>query len=221
MLGALMSGSSVTYYLAIDSLTVGQGVASEFQYVWMAMIAQAIMDRKAPRFKTIILMFVLVAGSLLGSGLADELAGTGIVSVNPQGIEFGFASAAFYALFLVLNGLVAPTQPVVSRTFVMAAAGCVVLLTFSCLRGLGTDMLAASALPGLVQGLCMVVGPLSLFGIAVRGISGEAAAVLAAVELPVAVITGAIVLGTPVSPFMVVGVVLICLGVSLKLDWQP
>lgn len=214
VLGAVSTISSITYYLAINLLSVGSAVAIQFQYVWMTVVIQAIAERKAPNGLVIVAVFMVIVGTLFASGLADEFL-SGAFTANALGLVFALICAVFYALFIFFNGRIAPDEPAAPRTFVMVSGGFIVALFVGGDLFLNPSELVALLPGGLVLGLMMSVIPVLCIVGASSRLPGGIVAILTSTELPAAVLAGALIFGDAVTPLVVIGVVLILVSVAL------
>lgn len=220
VLGAVSTISSATYYLAIDLLSVSAAVAIQFQYVWIVIVMQLASERRRPDVQTVVVIALVMGGTVLGSGVADELMGGGM-SLSASGIAFALICAVFYALFIFFNGRVAPDQPPVARTFVLSLGGFAVSLVFG--HGFYLDLSANVGLipGGIAMALIMTIVPvLCIVGASTRLQSGLVA-VLTSIELPAAALAGVLLLGEHVTPLVVAGVILILAGVAVSNMRKP
>ena len=217
MIGSMSALSTLFYYCAIDLLSVGQAVALQFQYVWITVVIQAIVERRAPGKRVIISAGLIVGGTLLGSGMADELLfGEGLASFSLAGFCFAMLCALFYAGFIYLNGRVAIEHPAPTRMLFATLGGAIVisLVTPDFFTG-GCDI-AAIAPGGMLMGLIMSVVPCLGLSIAAKRLPGGIVAILSSSELPVAVLAGFLMFGESVTPLVVAGVVIICTSIALS-----
>ena len=214
-LGAVGAFAAIAYYFAIDLLSVGQAVSSQFQYIWIMVIMQAVYSRALPTKITVVAALLTIIGTVLGSGFLDELVG-GKAVMNPVGLISAVACAVFYATHVFANGHVAVDQPAVPRAFFQAVSGLVVSTVF--LFAVGQQSLDfAGILPWtIVLGLTMNMLPVIFIIIASRKLNGGIVGILLSAELPVAVIMGVLVLGESVNIVRIIGLVIIVAGVILS-----
>ena len=216
VLGMTSVFSSVGYYIAIDLISVGAAVALQFQYVWMAVVFQCIFERTAPGKTTVISALMIVAGAVMASGMAEELA-AGSLQMDPVGIFFALLCAVFYALFIYMNGRVATEHHPVPRTFFLVVGA--VIFTFAVLPLMNAGPLPdlGVAVPwGFVMGAIMVVAPCLCIVAASSRLPGGIVAILTSSELPVAVLAGCLMLGESVTPVSIIGVVMIIAAIVLS-----
>ena len=213
-LGAVSCVSSLSYYLAIDMLSVSAAVAIQFQYVWIVVVFQAVFDRKLPGKWTVASAALILAGTFFGSGMADEVFSSGI-DMSPAGLLFAIVCAVFYALFIYLNGRVAIEHHPVTRTFFEVIGGAVLILALMPFNGGFAFDFIALAPWGVVMGVVMSVVPVLCIVVASNKLSGGLVAILTSTELPVAVLAGALLLGEKVTPLIAGGVVIIVGAIAL------
>lgn len=216
IIGALQAASCLSYYLAIDNLSVGQAVAIQFQYVWIAVAIQNIIERTLPSKWVIISTVAIIFGTLLGSGLVDEALTGQLSSISLLGIGFACACAVFYAFFIYFNGRFATSQPTTSRTLLVAAGAAVVTSLVSPDFYLGSCDVIALAPYGLLMGILATIIPCSCLAISGKHLPGGVVAILTSAELPAAVVSGCILLGEPISILRVIGIALIIGSIALS-----
>lgn len=217
VVGLFQPGSAICYYTAISMLTVGQAVAMQFQYVWIAVVIQCIVERVAPKKMAVASSLLIVFGTIFGSGIADEVltgAGDGL---SLLGIAVGGACALCYAVFLYFNGRVATDTHPITRSFIISLSG--VALSSALYPGTYADM-AASPLAfvpcGVVMGCLTLLVPVMCLSFAGRSLDGGTVAMLTALELPAAALSGFLVLGDALTGFIVFGIVVILGAVVLS-----
>lgn len=155
---------------------------------------------------------MVIVGSLMGSGLADEVM-HGTASVECLGIGIAMLCALFYAMYMHFNSLVELEYPPLLRTFVQivgAAAAGLLITPFM------TDQPLTLALApyGFIMGLVMTVAPCVCLAAASAKLPGSLIAVLSASELPMAVLTGVVVLGETLTPLRGIGAAIICAAIA-------
>ncbi|HIS39911.1 MAG TPA: DMT family transporter [Candidatus Aphodovivens avistercoris] len=217
VVGLFQPGSAICYYTAISMLTVGQAVAMQFQYVWIAVVIQCIVERVAPKKMAVASSLLIVFGTIFGSGIADEaLTGAG-GGLSLLGIAVGGACALCYAVFLYFNGRVATDAHPITRSFIISLSG--VALSSVLYPGTYADM-AASPLAfvpcGVVMGCLTLLVPVMCLSFAGRSLDGGTVAMLTALELPAAALSGFLVLGDALTGFIVFGIVVILGAVVLS-----
>ena len=213
-LGAVSSISSFTYYLAIDMLSVSAAVAIQFQYVWIAVVFQAVFERKIPGRWTILSAVLIVLGTFFGSGMADEVFAGGL-TMSPLGLLCAIVCAVFYALFIYMNGRIAAEYHPVPRTLFEVIGGMILVSVLMPLNGGFAFDFVALAPWGVLMGIIMSVIPVLFIVAASDKLSGGLVAILTSTELPMAVLAGALILGEAVTPWIACGVCIILIAIAL------
>ena len=214
--GAFLGASTLFLYYAIGELSVGQAVAIQFQYVWITLALQCIFERKRPNIWVVLCALVIIAGSLFGSGLADEFLSGNLGNVSITGLLLAMACSLSYSFFLYFNSRIAVEEPPLMRTLFLALGGAVVVSAFSPDFYTGAGDVVALLPGGLLMAVVAVVLPCACLGLASRTLPGGLVAVLTADELPGAVFSGWLLLGEAITPLTIVGVVLICVGIVIS-----
>ena len=211
-IGVFNAATTFCYYLAIGRVSVSCAVAFQFQYVWMALALACASSRKLPSARSAICAALIVPGSLLGSGLADE-AFAGELVVDALGLFLAIACALFYALYMHLNAKIEISRPPLQRTFFTMVGAAIFGLAVSPL--LGGGMMGFSLAPyGLLMGMIMSVIPCACLAFASAKLPSSLVAALSSSELPVAIAMGAIALGEAITPLKVVGIVIVCAAIA-------
>ncbi len=217
VVGLFQPGSAICYYTAISMLTVGQAVAMQFQYVWIAVVIQCIVERVAPKKMAVISSLLIVFGTIFGSGIADEVMSGSGGGLSLLGLAVGGACAICYAVFIYFNGRVATDTHPITRSFIISLSG--VALSSILYPGTYADMVAdpMAFIPcGVVMGCLTLLIPVMCLSFAGRQLDGGTVAMLTALELPAAAFSGFLVLGDALSGFVVFGILVILGAVVLS-----
>ncbi len=217
VVGLFQPGSAICYYTAISMLTVGQAVAMQFQYVWLAVVIQCIVERVAPKKMAVISSLLIVFGTIFGSGIADEVMSGSGGGLSLLGLAVGGACAICYAVFIYFNGRVATDTHPITRSFIISLSG--VVLSSILYPGTYADMVAdpMAFIPcGVVMGCLTLLIPVMCLSFAGRQLDGGTVAMLTALELPAAAFSGFLVLGDALSGFVVFGILVILGAVVLS-----
>jgi len=214
VLGMVNVLAGICYFFAIDMLSVGATVAIQFQYVWIVVLFVSIADRAMPGKWTLISSVLIIIGSLLGSGMADELL-AGQLTMSPIGLLLALGCALFYASFIFFNGRIATEYNPVPRAFYQTCGSLVTVVIAFFAMGTPACDIAQLAPWGLLMGLVMGVIPILFIVIASTNLEGGLVSILTSSELPMAVFSGYLLLQETVTPLIVVGVVIILASIAL------
>lgn len=214
VLGMVDVLASICYFFAIDMLSVGTTVALQFQYVWMTVAFVAIADRRMPGKWTLVSSVLIIAGSLMGSGLVDE-AMAGAVTMDPLGLLLALGCALFYASFIFFNGRIATEFEPVPRAFYQTCGSLLAVVIAYFAMGTPPCDVVTLAPWGILMGFVMCVIPILFIVIASTNLDGGLVSILTSSELPMAVFSGYIILNETVTPLVIVGVVVILGSIAL------
>lgn len=203
--------TGVFYYLSLQSIPASIAVVLLFQFTWMGVIIEAVVNRSMPDKPTLVSIMILFIGTILAGGLlgADHL------QFNLKGTLLGLAAALMMALFVFFSGRVETQMPPITRSFYMSCGG-LILLTVLFTPKVFIEVSPAGGLwiYGLILGIFGVVLPVLLFAMGAPKISTGLATILGAGELPVAVIVSVLFLNELVTGLQWIGVLVILLGIA-------
>ncbi len=207
--GFVSGTTGVLYNISLSMLPVPIAVTLLFQFTWIGIVIQVIATRRAPSVFEVGAGVVIIAGTLLVSGLFSA----DITALNPLGVVCGLGSGVSFATFVFLSGKVGAGLPSIQRGSIICL-GSLCMAFFVC-----PDFLISGAIQegiwlyGLMMGAGALFIPVILLGIATPHLSTGLATIMAASELPCGVIISVVVLGETVDVFQFVGVVIILTGV--------
>ncbi|MBO8162710.1 MAG: DMT family transporter [Brevibacillus sp.] len=204
--------TGVLYYTALQFVPASIGIVLLFQFTWMGVLLEAIVERKRPTSDKIAALLLL----FVGTALAGDILESGWQQFTLIGLLLGLLSAVAYTLFIFFSGKVAVDVNPWIRSALIATGSA--LLTFVIYP---PDFLINGS---LFAGLFNYALPLALFGvliptvfftIGVPKIGGGLATILGAAELPTAVFMSSIVLREQVSALQWFGVAIILIGIAV------
>lgn len=204
--------TGLLYYQSLRYVPASLAIILLFQFTWMSVLIQAIGRRQRPSVLIVVALLVLLGGTALASGAFEHDLGR----FPLLGVAFGLLAAVSYSLFLLLSGKVVPQAHPVYRSAWMVTGGFLFLCVLFPPHFLWNGLLFGPLLLfGALLGLFGAFLPPLLFAYGVPHIGEGMAAIIGAVELPVAVLLSAIVLHEQVSGWQWFGVLLILAGVAL------
>ncbi len=199
----------IFYYQSVKLLPASVAIILLMQYLWISILIEAIVFRKKPTKKQLLLAGIIFIGTLLAGGLFNEE-----IVLNLEGLAYGFLAATCYALFLMTSGRIGNDLPALKKSALMITGACIItwvifppLFFFNGVYGGGLYLWGVSlALLGTV------IPPL-LFSIGMPRVGVSIGAILSSAELPVATLSSAFILGESVDMVRWSGVLLILLAV--------
>ncbi|HJJ48891.1 MAG TPA: DMT family transporter [Methanocorpusculum sp.] len=208
ILTALVSG---TYVLGLQFIPAYVAVLLLFQFTWIGVIIQAVVERKLPNRRTVLSVLVLLAGTVIASGIIGQS-----LDLNPIGCLLGFASGVFYAFYMFVLGKVGTGMNPLNRSFIVMTIALALLLIICGPSFFTTGAVFDGAAPyWLILGSLGCAVPMFLFAIGTPRVSTGAATILCSSELPASIICAVLILGEGVSWIQWIGVALVFLGIAL------
>jgi drug/metabolite transporter (DMT)-like permease len=208
--GVSMGLTSVFYYMAVKYLPVSVGIVLLMQTVWMGVVLEMILHRKAPGARKILAVFIILAGTVLATNLLKES-----ITVNWTGIGWGLLAAMSYTASVYASNSISLHLPPLKRSLYLILGG---LVAIACIfhASINKDFSYEIFLRwGLFLSLFGTILPPLLFtkGMPLTGMG--LGAIIAAVEIPVSVLMAHFVLGEVVNILQWTGITLILFAVVL------
>jgi drug/metabolite transporter (DMT)-like permease len=208
--GTSMGLTSIFYYMAVQYIPVSVGIVLLMQTVWMGVILEMLLNRKAPGPRKIVAVFIILAGTLLATNILTQS-----VSINWIGFGWGMLAAMSYTASLYASHNVVLHFPPLKRSLYLILGGLVIIsLIFhkSITQSFPFEIFLRW---GLLLSLFGTILPPLLFTRGVPLIGMGLGAIIASVEIPVSILMAHLLLGEAVSFLQWVGVVLILFAVVL------
>jgi drug/metabolite transporter (DMT)-like permease len=206
--------TSIFYYKALQTLDASLAIVFLFQFVWIGTLLEWLIARKKPTSSKIISIIILLIGTVFSSGLLSG--GIRITELPWIGIMWGMLSAITFSAFIYISSSVESELPPVHKSAILSTGGLItVMVLFPPTFLLDLNELSGLVPYGFFLGLFGVVLPPVLFAIGMPRVGVGLGTILAAAELPVAVIMSAIILAEQVMIIQWVGVVVILGGIYL------
>lgn len=202
--GSSLGLTSIFYYLAVKYIAVGVAIILLAQSVWMGVLAEAVLKKKMPGAGNFISIAVIMIGTLLATNVFD-----GTITLHLKGVAYGLSGAICYTATMFSTNHLELHSPPLKRSLYMILGGLlVIILVFH--QSIGADFSAKIFTSwGLVIALFGTVLPPLLFtrGMPLAGMG--LGAILASIEIPIAVIMAHTLLGELVLASQWIGVALI------------
>ncbi|HEX4208091.1 MAG TPA: DMT family transporter [Ktedonobacteraceae bacterium] len=208
--GTFAGLTGVFYYLALQTISASLGVILLFQFVWMGILFDWILERRRPgNNQWIALVFVLI-GTVLAAGTQALIA----PKISVWGIIFGLLAAATYTGTLSVNARVATEVPPIIRGSLMTTGTMLItLLIYPPQFFFNGSLVHGLWFWALLLGLFGVLIPSYCYAKGIPAIGSGMATILGSAELPVVVITSALILKEPVELTQWLGIILILFGI--------
>ncbi|MDF2714120.1 MAG: EamA family transporter [Paenibacillus sp.] len=200
------------YNNTLSRLDASLSIVLLFQFTWITIVMECLYTRTRPSRNQVIAVVFVIAGTML----AVNLSSGNMKTVQPLGVLLGLLSACTYSFFLFAAGKVKTTLHASMKSAVMLTAVLPVLYIVyppdTIFSGNAGTLLGW----GMLLGLLGSVVPTLFFNIGIPAIGSSLAAMLASMELPVALTGALFILGERVLPMQWTGMVLILLGIVVS-----
>ena len=214
--GTSLGMTSVFYYLAVKYIPVSIAIILLMQTVWMGVLIEMILDKKAPSKLKIVAVSIVLIGTLLATNIFKN-----DVQLDWHGILWGMLAAASFTTTMFTANRVAVGISSAQRSLFMLLGGAVIVFSFA---------LATQNTPfnfeifmkwGIVLSLFGTIIPPMLMnaGFPLTGIG--LGSIVSALELPVSVLMAYFLLHEQVVFVQWIGIILIVLAIVLmNLNWE-
>ncbi|NTU20106.1 EamA family transporter [Brevibacillus sp. HB1.2] len=192
----MMASTSLFYHQAVSRVSASLAIVLLFQFTWIGVLLEAVVDRKWPTAEKWVSLVMLGAGTVLASGLGES----GIQSVDMVGLIFGLMSGATFALVIFFSGRILPGMDPYLRSAISIGMAALMLSIIYPPTFLINGQLLQGLLPlGLLVAIFGSVIPIFCLAVGVPRIGNGLATILSAVELPTVVLLSSFVLQETVS----------------------
>jgi drug/metabolite transporter (DMT)-like permease len=204
------------YYLCLRTTDASVAIVLLFQFVWIGIAIEAVLDRRGPGLPRIVAILLVLAGTALAAGVVGTGENAAVsAGIDGAGLAYGLVSALTYALVLIGLGRAGGAVSGTLRGALVGTVSAAVALAAFPPTFLFGPHVAEASLYGLVLAAFGLVVPIVSFAVGMPRVGGMLGTILASVELPAAVLSAALVLGEPVTPLRWLGIALILAALVL------
>ncbi|MEK3916756.1 DMT family transporter [Paenibacillus sp. FSL H7-0331] len=204
--------TGMLYYTALQYVSASFAIILLFQFTWMGILLEAVVERKRPGKDKILSLIILFVGIIMASGYL----GGGQEAVSWIGATLGLMAAVTYALFIWFSGKTAKQVAPITRSAIMLSGSFIlVMLVFPPHFLINGSLHEALLTWALLLALFGIVIPPLFYAIGVPRVGGGLATILSAAELPTAVIMSYVVLNESVNWLQWLGVGITMFGIAL------
>ncbi len=212
LLGVFTGLTSICYYSSVALLPSAAALTLLFQYVWVSVLIECVVERHLPSRSTIIAVIIVLVGTVFAAGVFEGALGT----LDPLGVALGAGSAVFYALFLYLSGRIGADQPSTLRAAMLPIGGLIItsLANPACYATAFFDLNVWPYAVGM--SVLGVILPTTLINYASPKLSTGMVSVMASSELPVGIFAAWALVGDAPTPLVLFGAALVLVGIVVK-----
>ena len=214
--GSSLGMTSVFYYLAVKYIPVSIAIILLMQTVWMGVLIEMILDKKAPSKLKIISVFIVLVGTLLATNIFKN-----DVQLDWHGILWGMLAAASFTTTMFTANRVATGISSAQRSLFMLLGGAVIVFSFAIATQNTPFNFEIFMKWGIVLSLFGTIIPPMLMnaGFPLTGIG--LGSIVSALELPVSVMMAYFLLHEQVVLVQWIGIILIVLAIVLmNMNWD-
>ncbi|MEC5167022.1 drug/metabolite transporter (DMT)-like permease [Flavobacterium sp. PL11] len=212
--GTSLGMTSLFYYLAVKYIPVSIGIVMLMQTVWMGVLLEWFLDKKAPSLQKIISVIIVLTGTALAINIFK-------IDFNdatfnwPLGLLFGLLAATSFTTTMFTANKVAINISSAQRSLYMLLGGSIIVFSFALITQVTAFNFEIFAKWGIILALFGTIIPPMLLnaGFPMTGIG--LGSIVSALELPVSVMMAYTLLNEPVIPLQWFGIVLIIVAIVI------
>lgn len=208
--GSSLGMTSVFYYLCVRYIDVSIAIVLLMQTVWMGVLLEWILDKKAPSIQKVVSVIIV----LIGTTLATKLY-TGQFNLDWRGIFWGMLAAASFTTTMFTANKIALGISSAQRSLYMLLGGAVIVFAFSIYTQTGTFNIEIFGKYGLFLALFGTIIPPMLLNAGFPHTGIGLGSIVASLELPVSVMMAFLLLKEKVVLWQWIGILLIILAIVI------
>lgn len=126
--GTSLGLTSVFYYLCVKYINVSIAIVLLMQTVWMGVLLEWFLDKKAPSKQKIVAVLIVLAGTLLATNILNAT-----VAIDWRGLVFGILAAASFTTTMFTANKIAIGVNTAKRSLYMLLGGAIIIAIFTLL----------------------------------------------------------------------------------------
>ncbi|MCG8730719.1 EamA family transporter [Tenacibaculum finnmarkense] len=202
--GTSLGLTSSFYYLSIQYVPLSVGIILLMQTVWMGILLEFFIDRKLVSKAKIIGSIMVLLGTLLASKVFES-----DFNLNFMGFLYGFSAAIFYTASMYASNKISLELPSLTRSKYLVYGGFLAILIFWNFQIIEEVNSVEILKWGMVLGLFGTVLPPILFSKGVPAIGNGLTSIIAALEIPISVLSAFLILNEQIGFLQGVGIIII------------
>ena len=206
--------TSLFYYLAVKYIPVSIGIVLLMQTVWMGVLLEWFLDKKAPSVQKIIAVLVV----LIGTALAINILKIDFNDVKmdwTSGLFWGLLAAASFTTTMFTANRIATQASAPKRSLLMLIGGAVIVFSFAVVTQVTLFNLGIFAKWGIVLALFGTIIPPLLLNAGFPHTGIGLGSIVSSLELPVSVLMAYFLLSEEVVLVQWIGIFLIIIAIVI------
>jgi drug/metabolite transporter (DMT)-like permease len=212
--GTSLGMTSLFYYLAVKYIPVSIGIVMLMQTVWMGVLLEWFLDKKAPSLQKIVSVFIV----LIGTALAINIFKINFndTTINwPLGLMFGLLAATSFTTTMFTANKVALEISSAQRSLYMLLGGAIIVFSFGIITQVTPFNFEIFAKWGIILALFGTIIPPMLLNAGFPQTGIGLGSIVSSLELPVSVMMAYVLLNEQVLFIQWMGIVLIILAIVI------
>ena len=212
--GTSLGMTSVFYYLAVKYIPVSIGIVLLMQTVWMGVLLEWFLDKKAPSKQKIVSVFIVLIGTALAINIFTIDFNNPTINWS-KGIFWGILAAASFTTTMFTANKVALKISSAQRSLYMLLGGAIIVFGFSLYTQTLPFNFEIFAKWGIVLALFGTIIPPMLLNAGFPHTGIGLGSIVASLELPVSVLMAFFLLNEPVLLIQWMGILLIIFAIVI------
>lgn len=208
--GTSLGMTSVFYYLCVKYIDVSIAIVLLMQTVWMGVLLEWFLDKKAPSKQKILAVFIVLIGTLLATNLLNAS-----VEIDWKGILFGMLAAASFTTTMFTANKIALGISSAQRSLYMLLGGAIIVASFALFTQTATFNIEIFMKWGIVLALFGTIIPPMLMNSGFPKTGLGLGSIVSSLELPVSVMMAYFILNETVILSQWIGVILIIFAIVI------
>lgn len=212
--GTSLGMTSLFYYLAVKYIPVSIGIVMLMQTVWMGVLLEWFLDKKAPSLQKIVSVFIVLIGTALAINIFKIDFNDDTINW-PLGLMFGLLAATSFTTTMFTANKVALEISSAQRSLYMLLGGAVIVFTFGIITQVTPFNFEIFAKWGIILALFGTIIPPMLLNAGFPQTGIGLGSIVSSLELPVSVMMAFVLLNEQVLFIQWIGIVLIILAIVI------
>lgn len=206
--------TSLFYYLAVKYIDVSIGIVLLMQTVWMGVLLEWVLDKKAPSLQKTLAVFVVLIGTALAINIFKIDFNDASIDWS-KGIFWGLLAAASFTTTMFTANRIATHVSAAQRSLLMLCGGAIIVFTFALITQVEPFNLSIFAKWGIILALFGTIIPPMLLNAGFPHTGIGLGSIVASLELPVSVLMAYFLLNEQVILIQWLGIILIILAIVI------
>lgn len=208
--GTSIGTTSVFYYLSVKYIDVSIAIVLLMQSVWMGVLLEWLLTKKAPSTQKIIAVLIVLAGTMLATNILFNN-----MAINLSGIIWGILAAASFTTTIYTANKVAIGISSAQRSLFMVLGGSIIILIFSLYTQNRPFNFTIFENYGIILALFGTIIPPLLLNAGFPKTGIGLGSIVSSLELPVSVLMAYFILNESIAFSQWIGILLILTAVVI------